>query len=72
MTAAVRVDAQIRGPIGNTERVETMRVVFVSPFGWVAGINDNGRQRIMNGDFEILEAPRPVKARTDIPARFLP
>lgn len=71
MRGAVALDALVRGRVGLTERLDTMRVYSVSPWGWVAGINAEGRQRIMNaGAFEVVDGPRPVKARTDIPERL--
>ena len=65
------LDALVRGRVGLTERIDTMRVYRVSPWGWVAGVNADGRQEIMNGDsFEVVEGPRPVRLRTDIPERL--
>lgn len=67
----VPLDALVRGRVGLTERIDTMRVYRVSPWGWVAGVNADGRQAIMNGDsFELVEGPRPVRLRTDIPERL--
>lgn len=67
----VPLDALVRGRIGTTEREDTVRVYRVSPWGWVAGLNAAGEQRIMNaGGFEVIEPPRPVKLRTDIPERL--
>jgi hypothetical protein len=70
MNAGVRVDALVRGRVGHTDRVETIRVTAVSPFGWVAGVNLDGNQRVINPGFEILGEPRPEKLRTDIPAHL--
>lgn len=69
MKADVRVDALVRGPIGTTGHVEAVRVTSVSPFGWVAGVNSDGRQRVLY-TFDVVDAPRPVAARTDIPERL--
>ena len=62
----IRIDSLVRGPVGSTDVVETMRVFFVSPFGWVVGVNAEQRQRIMH-EPELVEGPRPEKQRTDIP-----
>lgn len=70
MNGHTRVDTLVRGPVGFTDRVEQVRVTHVSPFGWVAGVNADGGQRILYPGFEVLEGPRPVKARTDVPARL--
>lgn len=69
MRHAVAIDSLVRGPVGTTDRVETMRVTFCSPFGWVAGVNEDGRQRVMGeaGPYQFLEAPRPLAARVGIP-----
>jgi hypothetical protein len=67
----IPVDALVRGRVGTTERTDTMRVYRVSPWGWVAGVNGDRRQRIMGaGTFEVVEGPRPEKERTDIPAHL--
>ena len=63
------IDSLVRGRVGNTDRIEDVRVYRVSSFGWVGGINGNGRQRILH-DFEVIDGPRPVKARTDVPERL--
>lgn len=69
MRAGVAIDSLVRGPIGSTDRVEVMRVTFSSPFGWVAGVNEEGRQRVMgeSGPYQLLDTPRPLAARVGIP-----
>ena len=73
MIDAVRLDSLVRGPIGTTDKVRTMRVYGVSRYGWVAGVDvESGRQYIMEeGRFEVIGDPRPLAARTDVPARLV-
>lgn len=68
----IPIDSLVRGRVGMTERVETMRVTSTSGFGWVAGVNADGNQRIMYPGFEVVDGPRPEKLRTDVPARLRP
>jgi hypothetical protein len=65
----IPIDALVRGEVGHTTRVETMRVFHRSPFGWVAGVTSEGRQRIMHAP-EVIDRPRPEKQRTDVPDRL--
>lgn len=66
----VQIDSLVRGKVGSTNKVRDMRVVSISSFGWVAGIEvDSGAQSIMY-DFEVIERPRPLATRNDIPARL--
>lgn len=68
----VQLDTLVRGTIGVTETVRTMRVYRVLGNGQVAGIDaDDGRQHLMDdGNFEVIGEPRPVLQRRDIPKRF--
>lgn len=73
MTVAVKVplDALVRGRAGATETVVIGRVFRVTPHGHVALIDEEGRQRLVAyGAVEVLEPPRPVKERRDIPAHL--
>ncbi|MCC6619450.1 MAG: hypothetical protein IT341_10490 [Chloroflexi bacterium] len=70
MTAPVRLDSLVRGPVGSTEHVETMRVFAVDVHGNVSGINGDGRQRQMREGVEVVEGPRPVAQRGDVPERL--
>lgn len=65
----IQLDALVRGEIGFTARVGEARVYRVSNWGWVAGIDSEGRQVIISSP-EVIGEPRPVKDRLDIPERF--
>lgn len=65
----VPLDALVRGRAGSTERIVEGRVYRVSPFGWVALVGADQRQHIIY-EPEVVGDPRPVVARTDIPARL--
>lgn len=67
----IRVDSLVRGRVGFTTRVETVRVTSSSPHGYVYGINAEGRQRVIH-DPEVIGDPRPEKERRDIPAHLRP
>lgn len=74
-TAVLRVpeglDTLVRGLYGSTDKEATMRVTFISPFGWVGGITADGTQHIMYpGGFKVIGPPRPIRQRGDIPARL--
>lgn len=71
MKSAVRIDSLVRGPVGFTDRIETMRVFAVDAFGHASGINGEGKQSQMHaGTYEVIDGPRPVRERTDIPERL--
>lgn len=59
------LDTLVRGRVGSGERVEEMRVTYNSPFGWVAGRNDDNRGRIMY-EPEFVAAPRPLHLRPKV------
>lgn len=63
------IDSLVRGKVGHSDHIEDVRVYRVTAFGWVGGINANGRQRIVY-EYEVIEGPRPLQARTDIPGRL--
>jgi hypothetical protein len=65
----MRIDSLVRGHVGSTERITTARVYRVSPWGWVGGIEEDGRQTIIY-DPEEIEPPRPMNQRNDIPERL--
>lgn len=66
----VQIDSLVRGKDGFTDKVREMRVFRIAQWGWVAGIEvETGAQVIMY-QFEVLDKPRPLAARTDIPARL--
>ena len=68
-TPDVPIDSLVRGRVGNLDRVAEGRVFSTSHYGWVAVIDPDGNQLVLH-DAEVLEAPRPVRARTDIPERL--
>lgn len=66
----LHIDSLVRGKHGRTDNVGEMRVYAITKWGWVAGIeSDTGKQSIMY-EFEVIDKPRPVRDRTDIPARL--
>lgn len=65
----VQVDSLVRGTVGNLDKVGEARVYYISPFGWVAGIDSDGHQTIIH-DPEVIALPRPTRQRTDIPERL--
>jgi len=65
----MKIDSLVRGRVGSTERVAEARVYRVSAWGWVAGIDTEGRQVIIH-DAEIIGDPRPMNQRKDIPERL--
>ena len=65
----IEIDALVRGHVGTTPRVTEARVYRLSPWGWVAGVDDQSRQVIIH-DPEVVGPPRPEKDRRDIPERL--
>jgi hypothetical protein len=66
---AIPLDALVAGHVGSTEAETEIRVFRVSPWGWVAGIDAQGHQRIVH-DPTVIGPPRPEKLRVDIPAHL--
>lgn len=51
----VVIGARVRGPHGvHEDEIIEMKVATVSPFGWISGVDENGKQRIMYS-FEVAE-----------------
>ena len=65
----VEIDSLVRGYVGFTDRITQARVYRITPWGWVGGINTEGRQTIIR-DPEIIGDPRPMNQRNDIPEKF--
>lgn len=65
----IPIDALVRGRVGATDRVTEARVYRPTTFGWVSGIDPEGRQVIIM-DPEVIGEPRPEKDRRDIPERL--
>lgn len=71
MVARVQIDSLVRGRFGTSQKSGEMRVFRVQRNGQLCGIDDEGRQHIMDeGNYEVVGAPRPMVARTDIPTRL--
>lgn len=68
LPAVIPVDSLVRGKVGSTDRVLSMRVYLATVWGWVAGVDHQGRQWIMHPpNFRVIRKPRPEAQRTDIP-----
>lgn len=65
----LHIDSLVRGKGGTTERIVTGRVYFIQRSGAVAIIDSDGRQWIIY-EPEVIEGPRPLNQRTNIPARL--
>lgn len=65
----LQIDSLVRGIAGFTEKTVTGRVYAIQRTGAVAIIDADGNQWIIN-EPEVLERPRPLIARTDIPSRL--
>lgn len=66
----IQIDSLVRGKLGATDKVDTIRVVHVGP-STLSGFNADGQQRqIYTENAEVIGDPRPLIARTDIPKRF--
>lgn len=67
----IEVDSLVEGFTGMTEKKSKGRVYFISPFGWVAYLDELGRQHISyEKRFLVRDKPRPLAKRTDIPERL--
>lgn len=71
----VPVDAHVRGKHGTTDREGQGRVLWVSPWGWVAVWLDDpdilgSQQSVFYPPFEVIGPPRPSGQRRDIPERL--
>lgn len=65
----LQIDSLVRGKVGSTDTVRTMRVFAIRPT-FVAGIGvDDGKQWAMY-EPEVVDGPRPLNARRDIPQRL--
>jgi hypothetical protein len=67
----VQQDSLVKGFIGVLKKAAKGRVYRISPWGWVAFLDDQGRQWISYpGRFMVVGPPRPPGQRKDIPDRF--
>ena len=64
----VHIDSLVRGKAGSTDRIVEGRVVAMKATTTTL-IGPDGRQW-QTYDPEVIEGPRPLAARRDIPARF--
>lgn len=68
--AGVHIDSLVRGTVGVTDRVVEGRVYATPVFG-VAIVDADGKQWVLyDGRYELVEGPRPIAARRDIPDRL--
>lgn len=66
----IAIDSLVRGRIGTTDKVDEMRVYHVGATT-ATGINADRRPRQMYLDqLEVIDGPRPVHARSDIPKGY--
>lgn len=65
----MHIDSLVRGTAGFTGKTVTGRVYAIQRSGAAAIIDQDGAQWIVY-DPEVLEKPRPLSTRTDIPARL--
>lgn len=65
----VHLDSLVKGFAGWTQKIVEGRVYNILRSGAVAIIDAAGKQWIIN-DPEVLDKPRSLSARTDIPARL--
>ena len=71
MTGKVALDSLVRGKAGSTGKAVQGRVYRISAYGWVALLDEDGRQWVAyDGHYEVIGDPRPVPGRTGIPARL--
>ncbi len=69
-SSGARIDSLVRGSAGVTHRVVEGRVYSTPVFG-VAIVDADGRQWVLyDGRFEVVEDPRPIAQRRDIPDRL--
>lgn len=65
----LQIDSLVRGRIGATERIGEGRVYSIARTGYAFVIDAEGEQKVIYQP-EVIAAPRPVRERTDIPARL--
>lgn len=65
----LHIDSLVRGKGGTTDRIVEGRVYAIQRSGAVAIIDADGRQWIIY-ESEVIDRPRPLNQRTDIPARL--
>lgn len=66
----LQIDSLVRGKAGTTDKIVQGRVYSIQRSGAVAIIDgDGGKQWIIN-EPEVLDTPRSVIARADIPKRL--
>lgn len=65
----VQIDSLVKGKAGLTDRNVEGRVYFIQRSGAVAIVDVDGKQWIIY-EPEVLDKPRPMATRTDIPTRL--
>lgn len=65
----VQIDSLVRGKAGNTGRVVEGRVYAIKPTFVGVILTDSERQAIIY-EPEVIDKPRPLNQRTDIPTRL--
>lgn len=65
----LQIDSLVSGKAGTTARTVRGRVFRILANGSVGLIDEDGRQHLIYMP-EVLDDPRPLLARTDIPARL--
>jgi len=65
----LQIDSYVRGKAGLTDKIVEGRVFHVSKTGSAAIVDPDGKQHIIY-EPEVLDKPRSLIARTDIPRRL--
>jgi len=65
----LQIDSYVRGKAGLTDKVVEGRVYFIQRNGSACIVSPDGKQHIIY-EPEVLDKPRSLIARTDIPARL--
>lgn len=64
----VHIDSLVEGLVGVVRKKGKGRVYYISPFGWVGAVSEDGHQHIFYPDrFLVRGEPRPSGQRKDIP-----
>lgn len=65
----VQIDSLVRGKAGFTDNIVEGRVYFIQRSGAVAIVDADGRQWLIY-EPQVLDKPRSLIARSDIPSRL--
>lgn len=65
----VHIDSLVRGIAGYSGKVVEGRVYRIDRNGWVALVDRDENQWVIY-DPEVIDKPRPLSTRTDIPSRL--